>query len=119
MLGVNGEVTFDAFVRADDGLPVHEVLSYEAIVEQHQVPEAAVEEEPADDDADDGDGDGEPQPLVSTAQSMEAIDVVRRHLCQLPDLPHEYLEMLTKLEALVLSSTKKKQTKIDDFFQKM
>lgn len=110
LVGLHEVIPFGNFVSCDDDTPVCKVLSAEELADQ-QNPEEDVE---AEDDAD----DLEPLPPVSAAEGMSALGTLRRFLYQQEQVPENIFEVCHRLENLLLSSCKKKQTKIDDFFSK-
>lgn len=111
MLGVDEHIPFSAYVDADGDLAVCEELTTEQFADMEKEPEDPVECM----DSDDGDDDDPPIPVTSL-ESMQCLDTVRRFFSQLEDVEEETFTMLAKLEQCMLFK-KKKQTLISDFFK--
>ena len=70
-------------------------------------------------DHEDDSGDTlEPLPSITQAEGLSSLTVVRRFLLQLDEVPEDILDICHRIENLLLVSSRKKQTKIDDLFFK-
>ncbi|XP_034249695.1 acidic leucine-rich nuclear phosphoprotein 32-related protein 1-like [Thrips palmi] len=120
MLGLEAGVSFHLYVAADDDPPVSEVWTAERFAEE-QIALRPVTEEPNvidGEEEEDGDDVEPPRPLTM-AEGLERLEGLKRYLCQQQDLPEEMMALVSRLETFLLTSQKKKQTTIDDYFKSL
>lgn len=107
------DVTFEEFVGVDDAVPTSEIQSIDDIIDDHM----SQNEDVADDDDDEEEEEARPAPTYREA--VDALDTLSRYLNSVSGSEHLF-PSLYKVEQHIeeLACSKRKQTKISDFFSK-